>query len=114
MFIILVISTSLVISQDTDDDIQLKAFTNIMDGKLNWGNEDKVLNYVELAEDPKGIKYSYMKQLINKTNIGSLPAEFTICSSLHMKNMVTKIYFFQLYTVNIFFFNWQFKLELCI
>ena len=102
MFIILVISTSLVISQDTDDDIQLKAFTNIMDGKLNWGNEDKVLNYVELAEDPKGIKYQYMKQLTNNTNTGSLPAEFTVCSSLHMKNMVTKIYFFQLYTVNIF------------
>ena len=68
---------------DCQSDVKILSYTNYVSGRVGLGNVDSRANYLSVQEDP----------------IGSLPDEFTVCSSLHLKNFTTPIGFYQLYKV---------------
>ena len=59
----------------------LQYYSNFNDGKLLFGIESTIVDYVTLANDPKE----------------KLPNDFTICTSLYIKYMTTKNNIFELY-----------------
>ena len=59
----------------------LQYYSNFNDGKLLFGIESTIVDYVTLANDPKE----------------NLPNDFTICTSLYIKYMTTKNNIFELY-----------------
>ena len=56
-------------------------FDNFDYGEMDYGSEDKVIDYAVLAVDKKM----------------DLPSSFTICSSVHVNYMISNIFFFNLY-----------------
>ena len=60
---------------------ELVVFDNFDSGGMDYGSEDKMVDYSLLALDKKM----------------DLPSSFTICSSVHVNFMISNIYFYQLY-----------------
>ena len=60
---------------------ELVVFDNFDSGGMDYGSEDKMVDYSLLAIDKKM----------------DLPSSFTICSSVHVNFMISNIYFYQLY-----------------
>ena len=59
----------------------IKILDNFNYGGMAWGAEELIVDYATLASDPTS----------------DLPTTFTICSSIHIKFLVSSQYFFQLY-----------------
>ena len=81
----------------------IKAFNNINSSNFElvgvFGNDDEVQNYVSLAEDPKGMSNIQQPSKHYVHILGSLPAEFSICSSVFNRGM-PNYYFYNLLTVS--------------
>ena len=69
---------------DTSSAASINYFDNLNDGLGAFGPEEKILDYVELANDPAS----------------NLPNKFTLCSSLYIRYMTTKSNFVEFSQAN--------------